>query len=241
MVYTATVENGEANLSIDTTGQKGGKYKLQTNYVQNNYYNNATRDSYMTLLKRNYIEHIINDTDYINLKTGNTVTTRTVGTKTVADCSNAHIGPNFTLHKDTNYDLTFDIYTGINGGQFLFGLERIQGNNDYPRGRYVDNGNNGSSGKCRWQYYESTTSNVTTEEYTEEYKIPQQVWTTILMRIRENNVYVSYMGRSTSMNEEMIGKLIDDTRICVHTWTNGLCGMSNLTIREYLPNGGGGN
>ena len=52
MVYTATVENGTANLLIDTTGQKGGKYKLQTNYLQNDYYNNATRDSYLSLTEQ---------------------------------------------------------------------------------------------------------------------------------------------------------------------------------------------
>ena len=49
MVYTATVENGTANLRIDTTGQKGGKYKINTQYAQNDKYQSSTQQSYLTL------------------------------------------------------------------------------------------------------------------------------------------------------------------------------------------------
>ena len=49
MVYTATVENGTANLSIDTTGLGSGKYRIITEYTQNDTYDTSTQQSYLTL------------------------------------------------------------------------------------------------------------------------------------------------------------------------------------------------
>ena len=52
MVYTATVENGTANLRIDTTGQKGGKYKILTEYTQNDKYKRSNTQSYLSLTEQ---------------------------------------------------------------------------------------------------------------------------------------------------------------------------------------------
>ena len=46
---TAQVNDGQATLEIPTTGLKKGKYKINTQYAQNDKYQSSTKQSYLTL------------------------------------------------------------------------------------------------------------------------------------------------------------------------------------------------
>ena len=118
MVYMATVENGEANLRIDTTSMKKGKYKLQTNYLQNDYYNNATVDSYLSLTEQLW-------TRIADISTTSTEWTKTPQADGIHATNQWHQWkqqiPNNTLIKITgNY---------INGTEVRIGLQDTLTNN----------------------------------------------------------------------------------------------------------------